>query len=137
MRFWDDLNRLSTHICTWSANAVTHLANLHAGATLKSGPLGDCLLHVPASPEMPSKASPCVQLHYMQRPVFYREAPGGLQGAAAPASIRDELSLEALVSITLTGGTISACEGDLALPWLGQLGSFFAVGMLAYGLLAV
>ena len=86
---------------------------------------------------MPSKASPCIQLFYVQRPVFYREAPSGLQGAAAPASIRDELSLEAQASITVTGGTISASEGDLALPWLGQLGSFFAVGALAYGLHAV
>ena len=77
---------------------------------------------------MPAKASPSVQLRYVQRPVFYREAPGGLQDAAAPASIRGELSMEAQASVTVTGATISASEGDLTLPWLGQLGSFFAIG---------
>ena len=101
---------------------------MHAGATLKSGPQGDCLLHIPASPELPAKASPSVQLRYVQRPVFYREASGGLQAVAAPASIRGELSMEAQASVTVTGATISASEGDLTLPWLGQLGNFFAIG---------
>ena len=77
---------------------------------------------------MPSKASPSIQLRHVQRPVLYREAPGGLQGAASPASIRGEVSMEAQASVTVTGGTISASEGDLTLPWLGQLGNFFAIG---------
>ena len=101
---------------------------------MKSGPGGDCLLHIPTSPEMPAAASPSAQLLYVRRPVFYREAFSGLQGAAAPASISGELSLEAQASVTVTGGTISAAEGDLALPWLGQLGSFFAIGALMHGL---
>ena len=101
---------------------------MHAGATLKSGPQGDCLLHIPASPEMPAKSSPCARLLYVQRPVFYRELPGGLQGAACPASIRDERSLEAQSSVVVTGATVLASDGDLALPWLGQLGNFFAIG---------
>lgn len=86
---------------------------------------------------MPATASPSAQLLYVRRPVFYREAPNGLQGAAAPASIRGELSLEAQASVTVTGGTISTSEGDLALPWLGQLGNFFAIGALTHGLRAM
>ena len=39
------------------------------------------------------------------------------------------MSLEAVASVTVSGGTISAADGDLALPWLGQLGNFFAIGM--------
>ena len=77
---------------------------------------------------MPSKASPCAKLLYVQRPVFYREAQAGLLSMAVPPEIKSELSLEAQANITVTGGTISAVDGDLALPWLGQVANFFAIG---------
>ena len=80
---------------------------------------------------MPSKASPCAKLLYVQRPVFYREAHAGLYSMAVPPEIKGELSLEAQASITVTGGTISAVDGDLALPWLGELADFFAIGKLS------
>ena len=87
-----------------------------AGATLKSGRRGDCLLHIPATSEMPAKSSPCARLLYTRRPASRQQ--GG-----------SRVSLEALASIAVAGGTISAADGDLALPWLGQLGSFFAIGV--------
>ena len=99
-----------------------------AGATLRSGPRGDCLLHIPVSFEMPAKASPCARLLYVQRPVFFLEASGDSDSSAIPPGIRNERSLEAQASITVIGGTILAADGDLVLPWLGQLSSFFAIG---------
>ena len=42
------------------------------------------------------------------------------QHQAAPA-------VEAVASVAARGATFLAAAGDLALPWLGQLGDFFAV----------
>ena len=104
-----------------------------AGATLKSGRRGDCLLHIPATSEMPARSSPCARLLYTQRPA----SPAAAGPRAHAAALADEglqqgggnaVGLEALASVAVSGGTISAADGDLALPWLGQLGNFFAIG---------
>ncbi len=63
--------------------------------------------------------------------MFFREASGEADCSTQhshPPGIRDERALEAQATITVVGGTISAADGDLALPWLGQLGQFFAIG---------
>lgn len=111
-----------------SVSATFERPDVIAGATLRSGPRGDCLLHIPATSEMSSKASPCARLLYVQRPVFFREASAESDSSAVPPGIRNERSLEAQASVIVTGGTISAADGNLALPWLGQLSNFFAIG---------
>ena len=104
------------------------------GATLNSGRRGDCLLHIPATSEMPARSSPCARLLYTQRPAGPAAAgPRARAAALADEGLQQEggnaVSLEALASVAVSGGTISAADGDLALPWLGQLGNFFAIGM--------
>ena len=105
-----------------------------AGATLKSARRGDCLLHIPATSEMPAKSSPCARLLYTQRPASPAAAPVSAHAAVLPeAGLQQQegsaISLEAIASVAVSGGTISAADGHLALPWLGQLGNFFAIGM--------
>ena len=104
-----------------------------AGATLKSGRRGDGLLHIPDTSEMPARSSPCARLLYTQRPASPAAAPIKAHADALPEEgLQEEggnaVSLEALASVAVSGGTISAADGDLALPWLGQLGNFFAIG---------
>lgn len=103
-----------------------------AGATLKSGPRGDCLLHIPSTCKMPSKSSPCAKLLYVQRPAADGGAAPGLYAAAAPQEPEQESigsALEAQASVMVSGGTVSATDGDLSLLWLGHLGNFFAIGI--------
>ena len=103
-----------------------------SGATLKSGCKGDCLLHIPATSEMPTKSNPRARLLYTQRPASPAAASHTAHAAALAEGLLPEegsaVSLEALASVMVSGGTILAADGDLALPWLGQLGSFFAIG---------
>ena len=65
------------------------------------------------------------------RPSVADKASSSGSGAAGGGNASSHTALgaptEAAASVAARGATFSAADGDLTLPWLGQLGDFFSV----------
>ncbi|KAL0044023.1 hypothetical protein WJX82_003156 [Trebouxia sp. C0006] len=101
--------------------------SIHAeGVTLTGGQDRGCLLHCPASgSSSSSRITPSIQFRQVTRS-FRLDTSRLVQ--SKPGQQAALANLEGVGSVSVIGATFATDSGDLSLPWLTDLASFFTVG---------